>query len=259
MKPYPSVGEFRSIYLIRHGAFISDEDRAKLAQVKLGKQVPELQLSLGVPPDRGLTAEGRRQVMAIESWLEGELGKLTRANGIDFWRCEYDPTNTRTHTTANFLADDGAWRQSDLLHDRRWGTLGTKITRGMLQGLQRDSDDPFNWRPPGGGESVRDVAMRAEEFLKCLNIHSPRGIVIISAHGEVILGFRVVLESIDRDSFNRACRSRAFDAPDGIVMQYTDGLYANAGTASRCVRRVCPWHPLAAGFDGKWKDIPELA
>ena len=253
----------RDLFLIRHGEIVDPAGREAMSRVQRGETVPGLKLAHGIPPDRGLTKFGQEQVLKISSWLKAVSPQTfefaENADQHQFWVCEYHPENSRCHETNKFLGvDENLWKESPLLKDRDWGTLGYSMVRDDLRKMHKEYPEPYYWKPSGDGTSMKVLVEQVTEFLESLRREDPLESVFISCHGEVLIAFTVVIRKLSPDDFKLLLRNKQFDMPAGVVAHFSRRQDDNPLDSEEYHkdRLVCPWNEQFSRATGRWETYP---
>jgi broad specificity phosphatase PhoE len=128
-------------------------------------------------PEVPLTDAGREQARAAAARIAARFAPLAIVSS----------PYVRARQTAQILAEVLAVPVSieHDLHERSYGALA-----GQPYSALRDADwDPaayWLWRPPGGGETLVDVARRAGAVLDRVARGAPGGDVVVVSHGAVM-------------------------------------------------------------------------
>lgn len=144
-----------------------------------------------------LTKLGREQAKNAGIWLKSEFKE-----GFDrYLVSEY----IRAMETGGLLGlPDASWFTSFYLAERDWGELDIcpeKEREERFGAMLRLRDvEPFFWRPPNG-ESLAQLCLRLDRVLSTLHRECGDKRVIIVCHGEVIWGFRILLERMSQERF----------------------------------------------------------
>lgn len=254
-----------NLIFVRHGEILDREDRASLAAVRAGKEIPELELAEGLPPEKGLTAEGIRQSACLRDWLSesfpGILDAAAAQGAVEFWMCPSRPGNSRVEETAKIVfGEPGAWQASPLLHDREWGEWGKSLTRRQLKARQRDDEDPYRWTPPGG-VSAEAMANRVGRFLGQLATENPPKHAVVACHGEVAIAAIAAVNGMGEARFRQCMQEGRFDMPEGIVVHFSrvDPMSGEAQQFVCAERRICPWDEAHSYQGGAWIDVEHPA
>lgn len=167
----------------------------------------------------------------------------------------------RARETAAYLALPKArWYTDFYLREREWGEMDTLTHEERMtlhaDAMARREEDTFYWRPPGG-ESMAHLCNRLKWVLHTLHREMAGKRVVIVCHGEVMWGFRVLVERIDPGRFLELDRS-----PDprhrirnGHILHYTrqDPATGEIHPYVGHMRQVCPWD--AVRQPGDWESI----
>ncbi len=139
-----------------------------------------------------LTAHGCEQIAAARTWLlRQELATFDGYYCSDYVRAK--------ESAARLRLSFAAWGEDFAIRERDWGMLETlprlaRIER-FAEELERRRSHAFYWRPPGG-ESIADVCVRVEWFLRRVGGAHSNGRVIAVSHGEALWAFRMLIERL---------------------------------------------------------------
>ena len=190
-----------------------------------------------------LSEKGREQAINAGKWLIEEF--CTNNSGFDrFITSEY----VRAMETAGLLDVQGArWYRNFYLTERDWGSLESspedERELKYAEAMKMRIVEPFFWRPPNG-ESMAQVCLRLDRVLQTLHRESSDKKVIIVCHGEVMRGFRVLLERMPQQQFAQSYLSS--NDEDRIhnceIMHYTrrDPNTGSLSPYANWIRRVRP-------------------
>lgn len=194
-----------------------------------------------------LTAKGRWQAEQTAAWLNN--------NGLYQFDRRIVSTYTRAMETASGLCTVGPdWNLEQMLREREWGDLESMSWDERREVAEKSmairDTDPFYWIPPNG-ESMADLTIRLRSVLDTLHRECSDMNVIIVCHGEVMRGFRYLLE---RMSIERWMELETSDKPgDKIfncqVLHYTRRNPVTNKLAKHLdwMRSVCPNQPSNNG------------
>lgn len=250
----------KELFLVRHGEILTRKEREILKAIRHGELNPGISLSQGIPAEKGLTPFGVEQVALVAAWLRKScpsmFAKANDSTKYQFWVGPYDPTNARCHkTNAHLGVHPDLWKVSPLLKDREWGGDGRLIVRDALRQQQKDSVDPFNWRPSGCGTSTADLVAKAREFLESLRRPRPLEAAVVSCHGEVIIAFQAAIRNLRPEEFNIQLRDLQFEMPAAVIAHFLrseiEAGESNTDNYSRD-RLICPWDRGYSRDNGKW-------
>ena len=143
-----------------------------------------------------LTDKGRAQAIGAGAWIRSEFGRFDR-----YFVSEY----VRAIETAGLLGiSDATWGRNFYLSERDWGELDRcseeERARRFGDDLRMRDVEPFYWRPQNG-ESLAQMCLRLDRVLSTLHRECSDKRVILVCHGEVMWGFRVLLERMSQQRF----------------------------------------------------------
>lgn len=149
------------LILVRHGESEGNRDRVFTPTA----EVP-------------LTAAGREQVRATGEWI------ATRFSPVEVVASPF----RRARQTAGILAARLGLdvRIEEDLRERSYGTLAGQPYASMRGTEGWDPERYWLWRPPGGGETLVDVAARAGAALDRVARGAPGADVVVVSHGAVM-------------------------------------------------------------------------
>lgn len=139
-----------------------------------------------------LTDRGRTQAVAAGEYIRKHIYP-------SFDRC-YTSEYARAMETASLLELEHAdWFVEFAIRERDNGVLGglSKKERKeeYSEELERRERDLFYWQPPGG-ESIAGMCIRVDRFLDMLQKSCAGLRVIVVCHGNIMEGFRILLEKL---------------------------------------------------------------
>lgn len=188
-----------------------------------------------------LTDRGTEQARAAGAWIRQNVSRsFDRYHTSEYLRAR--------ETAAHLELPDARWYTDFYLREREWGeievlTHDERMTHHALA-MERRRVDPFFWTPPNG-ESMAHLCNRLKWVLDTLHRECPGKRVVIVCHGEVMWGFRVLVERLTADRYLDLDRS-----PDpflrinnGQVLHYTrsDPATGQLSPYVGWLRSVCPW------------------
>lgn len=138
-----------------------------------------------------LTERGREQAAIAGKWIKENIGGCFHR----YYVSEYD----RAKETAALLDISGAkWMINFYLREREWGALDVmpfeERKKKFAENLRRKEMDPFYWIPTDG-ESMPTVCLRLEtKVLDTLHRECNRKDALLVVHGDIMWGFRYILE-----------------------------------------------------------------
>jgi len=122
--------------------------------------------------------------------------------------------------------------------------------------LVRRERDLFYWQPPGG-ESVAGMCMRVDRFLKSIERSCAGLRVIVVCHGNIMEGFRIILEKLTQHSW---IRLRDSADPSDKIHNCQIFWYSRRDPKTRVVRSnikfcksICPWDTSKSRND--WEHV----
>jgi len=163
--------------------------------------------------------------------------------------------------TAGLLNMDNAdWNVEFIIRERDNGVLGglSKKERKeeFADELKRRERDLFYWQPPGG-ESVATMCIRVDRFLKILESTCSGMRVLVVCHGNIMEGFRILLERITQDKWIQLRDSK--DPTDKIhncqIFWYSrrNPETRHIHGSSKWIKSICPWNTKLS--TNKWERI----
>lgn len=143
-----------------------------------------------------LTALGRQQAKRAGEWIAAEGGQFGRHITSEYVRA--------METAALLNIPNAEWYRNVELTERAWGDLDRydqeERARKFGEVLKMRDIEPFFWAPPNG-ESFLDLRVRIRTVLNTLHRDCSDKRVIVVCHGEVMWGFRVLLEYMSQQRF----------------------------------------------------------
>jgi NAD+ kinase len=147
-----------------------------------------------------LTDLGIEQAQAAGAWIRDEI----LAEGEPFYRYYVSEYHRALETAAYLDLPEARWFSHPDLVERNWGLLDRMTEPDRRERFQHELDEreiaPYYWRPPNG-ESLVQVGQRLRSFLDTLHRECAERRIIVVAHGEVIEGFRTVLERMPQHEY----------------------------------------------------------
>jgi broad specificity phosphatase PhoE len=145
-----------------------------------------------------LTRRGRQQAAQAGRWIQENIGSHFHR----YYVSEY----IRAIETAALLALPGAsWFKAPLLRERDVGELDNlsevEKERDFARFMLARRNDAYYWKPPNG-ESMVDVCLRLHRFLDTVHRGHSDASVIVVCHGDVMFGFRILLERLSQNQYN---------------------------------------------------------
>lgn len=144
-----------------------------------------------------LTDRGRRQGAAAGTWIKENI-----AGSFDAYFTSEYVRAMETAATMDF--PDASWRVEFHLRERDKGVLGglSKKERKeqYAEELERRDRDIFYWQPLGG-ESIANMCLRVDRFLNSIWDECTGLRVLVVCHGNIIEGFRLVLERMTQHHY----------------------------------------------------------
>ena len=203
-----------------------------------------------------LTDRGIQQAKAAGRWLKEQ--------NLDTFFRYYVSEYARAIETAGYLNLSGAnWYTDNQLRERERGMmehLPDDVRRIKFKECLDIYDRHHFYGTYPNGESMADVCNRIRcNTLDTLHRECSDKDVIIVAHGEVIWAFRIILERISANEYNKLEREKSkwFKIGNGQIVHYTRvDPYNPSNILPRMgwVRSINPYDPEYAGHD--WKEIP---
>jgi len=229
------------LVLVRHGESEGNHAFALAAQGDLRYFTPGSPFLQRHGSRWRLTARGREQARAAGAWVRQHIGPYFDR----YLASEY----LRAMETAAYLElPEAHWHCEFYLRERDWGKFDLipfeQRRREYAEDMRRQSLDRFFWSPPDG-ESMATLCLRIDRVLGTLHRECADKRVILVCHGEVMWAFRVRLERISQQEYQRLDYSR--DILDKIhnchIMHYTrrDPHTGRVVPFVGWFRSVCPW------------------
>lgn len=204
--------------------------------------------NLPVPPDFykkhtahwRLTSKGVNQARIAGDWLRQSMNtEFDRYYVSDYVRAK--------ETAALLELEKAFWGINIYLGERNWGIMDRYTAEQRAELFKVDLEakqiHPFYWTPPRG-ESMVQLCLRLEKILETLNRECADGRVILVCHGEVMWGFRVLLERIPPDKYVKLDQSKnPFDRIHNCqILQYSriDPKTGETTPNLNWMRSVCP-------------------
>jgi broad specificity phosphatase PhoE len=184
------------LILVRHGESEGNRDRVFTAS-----------------PEVPITDAGRAQVRATGEWIVGRYAPV---------RLVSSPFR-RARQTAEILADTFALPVTieDNLRERSYGALAGQPYTAARTCTDYDPAAYWDWCPPGGGETLIDVARRAGATLDRIARATPPGDVLVVSHGAVMVGLWWHVTGVWRPG--RVTRNAGV-----VVVEHEEGRYLEA-------------------------------
>lgn len=202
-----------------------------------------------------LTDRGRRQAKATGDWL--------KTNGFTHFDRYYVSEYTRTIETAALLdIRDANWFLDFQLRERDYGLADIQpddVRKTRFAEYLRLRNQHRFYTPWPEGESIAQVCDRIRtNIIATLHRECSNGRAIVVTHGDVIKGFRTVIERILADRFHELEESDEihFRSGNGQVVHYTrvdPNDPAHVLPYPGWVRSVNPWDRAYAGH--AWREI----
>lgn len=255
----------RTFTLIRHGE--SESNAAKSAASK-GKPLPqEADLMRVHTSERRLTPRGIAQARLAGIWVREDIESNARRRGEEPYantRLFVSPFVRAIETAGHMdIPASAEWRIDARLCERNWGALDHLVhserIRRFGEMLKFRKEHALFWTPHGG-ESLQTVMIRAWLHFDMLHRQCAANDVYAVSHGEMMWGFRFLLEYwMPKDLASRMIWSRS-NGKDRIIncriIQYTreleDGTLANRLVR---VRFVNPERPTDPDTNSDWEPI----
>ena len=152
-----------------------------------------------------LTPLGREQAEKAGAWL--------REHGYGMFDRRYVSSYVRAKETAALLDIDGPnWFVDPLLREREHGDMDQLSWDGrsddIAQSVKNRKTDSFYWVPPNG-ESIAEMTVRLRTFFDTWHRECSDKKVLVVCHGEVIWGFRFMLERMSIEHWAELEASKA--------------------------------------------------
>ena len=240
------------IVLVRHGQ--SEGNKAKRLAESGDAEVYSDRFRQRHTASYRLTDLGRQQAI--------RTGKPLRESGMFDRYCvsEY----IRAKETALLLdLPDAQWYPDFLLCERNWGELDhyspEERERRFGEVLARREHEPFFWSPPSG-ESFSGLCQRLRDVLGTWHRECSDKRIIVVCHGEVMWGFRVLLERMSQERFRELHLSEASEhrIHNCQIIHYTrrDPKSGRISKYANWMRMERPAESDSASvFDTRWKPI----
>lgn len=238
------------LVLVRHGQ--SEGNLVIMQLEKQGLPVPEAYYKKHTAHWR-LTSKGIEQAKMAGQWLRNNLDP-------DFDRY-YVSDYVRAKETAAYLGlEQAMWGINLYLAERNWGIMdrftGEQRNKEFQVDLETKMIHPFYWTPPRG-ESMVQLCVRLEKILETLHRECSDGRIIMVCHGEVMWGFRVILERIPPDKYVKLDHSKdPFDRIHNCqILHYSrmDPEKGQLASTLNWVRSICPTDLTLSS--NKWREI----
>jgi len=190
-----------------------------------------------------LTDKGRTQANAS--------GEFIKENIYPHFDRYYTSEYVRAMETAALLGFDHAdWFVEFNLREKDNGILGSlsqnQRTGEYAKELARRDRDIFYFEPPGG-ESISTMCGRVDRFLKSLERDCAGLRVIVVCHGNIMEGFRLLLEGITQFQWLKLKESKnPYDHIHNCqIFWYSRRAPTNYKVHYKVsyVKRICPWKP----------------
>lgn len=160
-----------------------------------------------------LTAAGVRQAEAIRDRLLREF---------DVRRVVASPFRRARHTAEIIAApNDHMINIESDLRERHWGALIGRPYHEVRSAPDFDPTVYWQWRPPGGGETMEDVLKRTGPVLDRLAAALPH-------HDQVIVSHGGVMHALWRHVTGEWRAGRVVDNAGLVVVEHHEGRYLNA-------------------------------
>mmetsp|Transcript_27294 Transcript_27294/g.30394 ORF Transcript_27294/g.30394 Transcript_27294/m.30394 type:complete len:350 (-) Transcript_27294:112-1161(-) len=202
-----------------------------------------------------LTELGRRQSQIAGQWIKANI-----THQFDRFYCsEY----ARARETAAILDMDNAlWITDFLLRERDKGVMeGNSAEKRILYAAERKRRelDAFYWSAPGGGESIANSCLRVEQVLRSLRETCSGFRVVVVCHGNVMLAFRILLESISSWQFKEIVADPQQKIHHGQILHYSrrNPVTGDINPYLNWMRSTCPWDSTKSS--NQWHKISQLA
>ncbi|HEU0050915.1 MAG TPA: histidine phosphatase family protein [Patescibacteria group bacterium] len=202
-----------------------------------------------------LTDLGLRQAQTAGQWLSENVfgGNFDRHYVSSYLRA--------LETAANLHLPNAFWRMEPHLRERDWGDLDVMTDaerkKRFARSLNRREVESLFWAPPNGESIAHLCETRVFRFLDTLHRECPDGRVVVVLHGELMWGFRVVLEHLSPQRYTELDFSEhPFDHIHNCqILHYTRVDPETKQTADKYLwmRSICPtdltksrneWEPI---------------
>ncbi|NTW22256.1 phosphoglycerate mutase family protein [Candidatus Falkowbacteria bacterium] len=201
-----------------------------------------------------LTPKGVQQAIQSGDWVKQNIGGR-------FHRCYVSDYDRAKETAAGLGLTDAEWFVTYYLVERCWGDLDVmpfeERKQKFKENLRRKSMDPFYWVPTNGESMLDLLCSRLERILDTLHRECDGKDAIMVVHGEVMWGFRYILERMSHAEIMRLEHS---DHPhdkihNGQILHYTrkNPVTGEAAPYLNWMRSICP-SDLTLSSNG-WKVI----
>lgn len=151
-----------------------------------------------------LTDKGKAQAKAAGEWLKANID-------TDFDRYYVSEYIRAIETAALLDLPDANWRKEFFLREREWGELDNKAhheaVQNYLESFEMKKNEPMFWTPPNG-ENMANLCIRLKWILDTLSRKCSDGRVVIVCHGEVMWGFRILIERLDSQKYLELDKSK---------------------------------------------------
>jgi NAD+ kinase len=191
------------LILVRHGQ--SEQNLASHAARQGDKSYYSDEYRARHVSKHRLTPLGREQAEKAGDWL--------KTHGFAQFDRRYVSSYVRAKETAALLNVDGPnWYVDPLLREREWGEYDTmsweeRSTR-IAESVRTRKTDSFYWVPPNG-ESIAEMTVRLRTFFDTWHRECSDKKVLVVCHGEVIWGFRFMLERMSIENWTELEASTA--------------------------------------------------
>jgi broad specificity phosphatase PhoE len=204
-----------SLVLVRHG---QSEGNVAVQASKDGDDTHYTEQFVSSPDSRwALTDLGKAQAACAGTYLRQ----------LRFDKFYVSPYTRTRQTAAGLNLPDARWRLNRALRERDWGDIGTMPKSQyssdpvLAINFRRQATDPLYWTPPNG-ESVADVAEnRVRNVIRSLQERAADQNILAVTHGDAITAFRLVLERMSDEAFERMSRDKTQNIRNCEVIEYS--------------------------------------
>jgi len=188
-----------------------------------------------------LTPKGQKQAKISGEWIKENIGSRFHR----YYVSDYDRAK---ETAAGLFLPEAEWFVTYYLVERCWGDLDVmpfeERKQRFKENLRRKSMDPFYWVPTNGESMLDLLCSRLERILDTLHRECDGKNAILVVHGEVMWGFRYILERMHHAEIMRLEYSESpYDKiHNGQILHYTR-LNPKTGKIEpylNWMRSVCP-------------------
>lgn len=238
------------LVLVRHGQ--SEGNLVIMQLEKQGLPVPKEYYAKHTAHWR-LTSKGVEQAKIAGKWLRENLEtKFDRYYVSDYVRAK--------ETAALLGLNQALWGINIYISERSWGIMDRFTEEQRNKEFQLDLETrkihSFYWTPPRG-ESMFQLCQRLEKVLETLHRECSNGRIIMVCHGEVMWGFRVILERIPPDKYVKLDESKnPFDRIHNCQILHYSRINPSSNELTptlNWMRSICPTDLSLSNND--WQEI----